>query len=516
METKTLCKITIKTDTDEFSVSAPRGTRLLDLLRQAGLSVSAPCGGNGTCGRCLVELDGCSVPACQTEVRGDCTVRLSELAGGAILSASFTAASSGAAPDRVPDRALSGPLGLAVDLGTTTVAAELLDLSDGKSLGASAVWNAQAPFGADVITRCQYCMEHPDGVRELQQVIRAQTARLCRELGVDPARLKETFVAGNTVMQHLYAGLSPVGISVAPFLPEVWFTGDEPQEPGLSYAPCVAGYVGGDITAGILASGLYSRDEISLFLDIGTNGEMALGGAGGFLGCAVASGPAFEGVGISCGMPGVDGAVSHVFRKDGDLGFEVIGNGSPKGICGSGLIDLLALLIEKRAVSGYGLLLGPDEAPEEFLPRLGEDRNGNGIFYLTEDRSVYLTAEDVRKLQLAKAAVAAGIQVLLKEAAVSAEQLDRLYLAGGFGTYMDIDSAVTVGMLPAALREKTVLLGNSSLAGARLALTDREKRAELFRIRDSFRYLELSANAEFNREYPEQMIFYEEDDDEWN
>ena len=284
----------------------------------------------------------------------------------------------------------------------------------------------------------------------------------------------------------------------------------------LRYAPCVAGYVGGDITAGLLASGLYERQERSLFLDIGTNGEMALGGAEGFLCCAVASGPAFEGAGISCGMAGTDGAVSHVRWNGREPELEVIGGGEPRGLCGSGLIDLLALLTEKRMISAYGLLLGPEEAPEGYERWLGEDDNGNGIFYLTADRRVYLTAGDVRQLQLAKAAVAAGIAVLLRKAGLRPSQLDRLYLAGGFGTYMDVSSAAAIGMLPQELTERTVLLGNASLAGARLALLNPEAREQLLEIQRSCRYLELSGDADFNREFPEQMLFDEEDEDEWN
>ncbi|MBO5544152.1 MAG: DUF4445 domain-containing protein, partial [Oscillospiraceae bacterium] len=327
--------------------------------------------------------------------------------------------------------------------------------------------------------------------------------------------LQTLFIAGNTVMQHLYAGISPAGIAVAPFRPAVFFTGDEPTEPGIRYAPCVAGYIGGDITAGLLASGLHHSRQTALFLDIGTNGEMALRLEDGFLGCAVASGPAFEGAGIACGMPGIAGAVSHVRWTGKKPEFDVIGDAPPQGLCGSGLIDLLAVLLEKGIVSGSGMLYGPDEAPDGYEDWLGEDETGHAVFYLTGDHKVFLTAADVRKLQLAKAAVSAGIAVLLKEADRKAEDLDALFLAGGFGTYMDIRSAAAIGMVPACLVERTVFLRNSSLAGARMALTLPEADRELNEIRRSFRYLELSGNVDFNREFPEQMFFYGEDVEEW-
>ena len=511
--------LTVKTDLRELSLPAQSGESLLEALRRAGVAVPASCGGRGTCGRCRVLLDGESVLACRTAVSRDAAVTLREQSGGQILGGGEAPSERGA-PDpgtgTVARDAEPSELGLAVDIGTTTIVAELLDLRSGAQLGTAAAWKAQAPYGADVISRCQYCMEHPDGTETLRAVIRAQVRGLALQLGAEPESLRRCFVAGNTVMQHLYAGLSPAGIAVAPFRPAALFIGDEPKEEGLSYAPCAAGYVGGDILAGLLASGLSRKAEHSLFLDIGTNGEMALGGAEGFVGCAVASGPAFEGVGISCGMAGIDGAVSHVRWDGGAPEWDVIGGTEARGLCGSGLIDLLAVLIEKRVVSGSGLLYGPEEAPEGFEDRLGEDENGNGIFFLTPDRRVFLTAADVRKLQLAKAAVAAGIAVLLKEAGLRAEEVDRLYLAGGFGTYMDVRSAAVIGMIPACLAERTVLLGNSSLAGAREALLHPEAREALEKIRMNFRYLELSGNAGFNEEYPEQMFFYEEDEDEWN
>ena len=509
-------EITIKTTSGTRTLPVREGDTLLDALRAAGGAVSAPCGGNGSCGQCRVHCNGKPVLACQTPAVPGCTVEIHELSGGAIAGAKDAAGPVSGAEDSKPAPKLSAALAAAVDLGTTTVVVELLNPEDGSSLGTASAWNAQASFGADVITRCQYCMEHPDGLQELKRVIRDQIRELIRSLGIEQTDLKTVFIAGNTVMQHLYAGISPAGIAVAPFQPTVFFTGDEPREKGIRYAPCVAGYIGGDITAGLLASGLLRSGKKALFLDIGTNGEMALCGEDGFLGCAVASGPAFEGVGIACGMPGISGAVSHVRWDREKPEFDVIDHAPPRGICGSGLIDLLARLIEKRLISGSGRLCGPDEAPEGYEEYLGEDEKGDGIFELTDERSVFLTAADVRKLQLAKAAVAAGIAVLLKEAKINAEDLDAIYLAGGFGTYMDIRSAAVIGMFPACLTERAVLLGNSSLSGARMALLQPETGKELEEIRKSFRYLELSGNADFNREYPEQMFFYEEDDDEWN
>ena len=503
-------KILIRCGGEIREAAASSGETLLAVLQGAGVPVSAPCGGQGRCGKCRVMLrkDGAeqTVLACGTRVDGDCAVTLETQRGGAIVTA-----------PEAEHAARSGRTGLgaALDLGTTTAVLELIDLQSGESRGLAAAWSALAAYGADVISRAQYCMEHPDGAATLRALLRGQTAALLRQLGAEPRLLTELFVAGNTVMQHLYAGLDPSPIARAPFTPPTLFEGD-PDEPGLTYAPCVAGYVGGDITAGLLASELAEQPGRHLFLDIGTNGEMALGGRDGFLCCAVASGPAFEGAGITCGMPGLPGAVSRVRWTGAAPEFDVIGDGEAKGICGSGLIDLLAVLCEKRLITGGGLLLGPEDAPAEYAACLGEDERGNGVFYLTKDRRVFLTASDVRQLQLAKAAVAAGIRVLLKKSGLCVEEIDSLSLAGGFGNYLNVESAVKIGMLPAALQGKSRVLGNASLAGARLVLRDPDARAKLSAIQRACRYVELSGDADFNLEYTEQLYFYEEEDEEWN
>ena len=488
------------------TLEALPGESLLDLLRRGGFPVSAPCGGNGTCGKCKVRLDdGRVVLACRTPAE-NCRVILEENSGGAICT------DSAAAEKSVEGRE---GLGAAVDIGTTTVAVKLFDLKDGRELGVKSAWNAQAPYGADVISRCQYIMEHEDGLARLSGLIREQVFRMADELRRGE-KIDEFFIAGNTVMEHIFMGLSPVSIAAAPFKPLSLFDSGEvfaEKDAALYCAPCVAGYVGGDITAGLLASGLDDKEECSLFLDVGTNGEMALGGRDGFLCCAVASGPAFEGAGISCGMASAGGAVSRVRWEKGGPEFQVIGGGEAKGICGSGLLDLLAMLLKLEIVDETGRLLPPDEAPEDFERWLSEDENGNGVFHLTD--SVYLSAADVRQLQLAKAAVAAGIAVLTETAGISADQIDRLYLAGGFGVHLDPYSAAAIGMLPDCLKDRTVSLGNSALAGAAMALLSGEKRKQLLKIKEKCQYLELSGNPAFNRLYPEHMMFCEEDE-LWN
>ena len=500
-----------------FELEASVGETLLEVLRRGGIALSAPCGGGGKCGKCRVELqhgeERESVLACQYRVEGDCTVHVPVLAGGSICT--------GGEDKPLPFTTGRTGLGAAVDIGTTTVALRLYDLADGKLLGIDSAWNAQAAFGADVISRCQYVMENKDGLALLCESIREQVFSLVSGLihaaGKGEEALAELYLAGNTVMEHIFMGLSPAGLAVAPFRAESLFAGGTPQQiRGVKVwsAPCAAAYVGGDIMAGLLSTGLWQKEGVSLFLDVGTNGEMALGGKDGFVCCAVASGPAFEGAGIRCGMASTPGAVSDVCWTIDGPELSVIGGGEAKGLCGSGLIKLLALLLEKGLVDETGWLLPPEEAPAGYEKWLSEDENGNGCFHLSQD--VFLSAADVRQLQLAKAAVAAGIAVLLEEAGLTAGEIDRVYLAGGFGAHLDPGAAADIGMLPEELAGKTLTVGNSALAGAAMALLDRQSREALDEIQSKCKYIELSGNRRFNEAFPQHMMFCEEDDWEWN
>lgn len=433
-----------------FELESAAVETLLETLRRGGVQLSAPCGGGGKCGKCRVELQQGerreSVLACQYRAEGDCTVYVPALAGGSICTEGQERT-----PSFTPGR--SG-LGAAVDIGTTTVAVRLYDLADGSLLGTDSAWNAQAAFGADVISRCQYVMEHEDGLALLRESIRDQVFSLAggliRAAGREESGLSELYIAGNTVMEHIFMGLSPAGLAVAPFRAESLFPGGEAKQiQGVKTwaAPCAASYVGGDIMAGLLSTGLWQKPGVSLFLDVGTNGEMALGGRDGFVCCAVASGPAFEGAGISCGMASTSGAVSDVRWDGAEPELTVIGGGEAKGLCGSGLIKLLALLLEKGLTAG---------------------------------------------------------------------EIDRVYLAGGFGTHLDPQAAAAIGMLPEELAGKTVSVGNSALAGAAMALLDGQSRAAMDEIQSKCKYIELSGDSRFNRAFPQHMMFCEEDELEWN
>lgn len=476
-------------------ISFSSGESLLALLRRCGVSVSAPCGGNGRCGKCVVELTENGVTknvlACSTFPESDCLVRLQEehadLSWNDTVSAVYHSQGE------------SG-YGAAVDLGTTTVAVKLYSLSDSKALGSASEWNAQKSCGGDVITRIDHCMKNPCGLAELSEAARSQVrgmlSGLCGENGISYSDISEIFLAGNTVMQHIFAGISPISIASAPFTPLSLFEGDREYDLDgvpLRFSPCVAGYVGGDITAGLLHTALFGKSGRSLFIDVGTNGEMALGGSEGFTACAVASGPAFEGAEISCGMPASDGAVFSVELTDGGLEYKVIGGGEAKGLCGSGLLDLVACLLELGIIDESGCI--------------EEDEDGEAIFRLTD--RVLLTQRDVRQLQLAKAAVAAGIRLLLSDGGLSFADLDALYLAGGFGNRLRVESAIRIGMLPAEMAGRIFPVGNASLAGAEQALLMPESRDTLLKIQKNCRYIELSTDPDFNEAFVDEMTFSE-------
>lgn len=513
-----MAKITVRRGGESIILEGERSETLLDALRRAGFAVNAPCGGNGKCGKCRVRMVSGTgeaewALACRTYGERDMEILLSsEEQGGDICGEGGESALFGGG---------SG-YGAAVDIGTTTVVLQLYDLRTGAALGERRDWNAQRPYGADVVSRMQYIMENENGLTCLTGLIRNQVFGmlddLCGEAGIDPLEVHTLYVAGNTVMQHLFAGLDPRAIALAPYVPEEYFDDGKPsklpERPGLAvyYAPCVAGYVGGDITAGILSAGVHKRPGKNLFLDVGTNGEMALCTEEGLLCCSVACGPAFEGAEISCGMYSVPGAVCRVDWVDGKPVTEVIGGGEARGLCGSGILDLLAMLLCLGAVDDTGRLLPPDEAPDGLEAWLDEDEDGNGVFWLTEDRNVYFTAGDVRKIQLAKGAVAAGISLLLKEAGIDPAEINGVYIAGGFGNAMRPASAAAIGMIPPELKDRVSTRGNTALSGAARVLCDPESREELLAIRRSCRYLELAGNPAFTQAFMECMMFESEDE----
>ena len=518
-------KLTVSHNGQERTLFADTGESMLDTLRNAGYSgIHAPCGGNGTCKQCKVsvigsvftvsnpseiqQLEGNEVLACRIQAAMDCTVLIPDTEAMEVVT-------SGAGNI---DPCGEG-LGVAVDIGTTTVAAFLYDLETGERLAIESGRNSQRPFGADVISRIQYS-DQPGGLHKLAAVIRAQLddaiSALCKTAARSRDDITRVSIAGNTVMQHILAELSPVTIGIAPFITLSLFGDVRPaadmfsglaENAELYIAPALAGYVGGDITAGLLSSGAWQSIEPCLFIDIGTNGEMGIGDKSGYTCCATAAGPAFEGAEIECGMDGSAGAISRVRWVDDKIEYDVIGDVEATGICGSGLIDALACMLRCGAVEESGRMVPPDEAPANIahhIKRVDEKTR----FYFTD--TVFVSAEDVRQLQLAKSAIRAGIETLMVLRELSYDDIDAVIIAGGFGAYMDVRSACTIGLLPPAMVDKTRHVGNAAGAGAVMAL-DHDVRGDLTQLKDICDYHELSSSALFMEKYIECMIFDEAD-----
>ena len=490
-------------------VEATLGETLYERIIASDIYLEAPCGGRGKCGKCLVQLspDGPKVRACQTAVTGDMDVYLPDemhmkIAGadGGVKAAAYT-----------------GPLGVGIDIGTTTVVAHLTDLSTCARLATASGVNAQRKYGADVISRIQYCAEN--GHEALTKAIRAQLSGLmlqaCKTAGANPKDIRYISIAGNTIMQHLAADLSPVAMGVAPFTPVTLFGGEVPaagiypvaDDAVIYYAPCVYSYVGGDITAGMLASDLQNFKGNCVYIDIGTNGELVLKANNRYYCCATAAGPAFEGAEIAKGMAAIQGAISHVTWSD-ERGLEltVIGDTAPVGLCGSGLMDALAVMVSTGAVDETGRLVDAEEACHPISEYLGK-LEGKNVFWLSREHDVYMIPQDVRKLQLAKAAIAGGLQTLLSVAGIRAEDINGFMLAGGFGSFMDKTSAATIGLFPKVFLPFGQTMGNTAGEGAAEALCSKAARDTLQDMMDNFEVVELSTSKVFNEQFVEQMMF---------
>jgi uncharacterized 2Fe-2S/4Fe-4S cluster protein (DUF4445 family) len=411
--------------------------------------------------------------------------------------------------------------GLAFDLGTTTVVATLLDLTTGTPVAVESMLNKQQPFGADVITRISATMLDPAALDKLRQLAQETLGELatavCDNSEVQPGEVYEVALAGNATMVHLVLGLDPEPLGVAPFimaarlLPEVRAADlGVPAHPGARAVvfPAFGAYVGGDITAGLLASGMDRDPRIRLFIDIGTNCEIALGGRDWLLATAAPAGPAFEGAAIRCGMRAADGAIESVtITDDGDLRLTVIGDTEPRGLCGSGLVDAVTALVEAGLLDSSGRLV-PDEAARRIAPRLAGRLTSAGkerIFVLHDD--IYLSQRDIRELQFAKAAIATGWRILLEEAGLTEEDVKQVLLAGSFGSYLSPKSAIRTGLVPNVPARRVIAAGNVAGEGAKMVLLSVRERAAALALLEEVRYVELSDRADFNDRFIDQLGF---------
>jgi uncharacterized 2Fe-2S/4Fe-4S cluster protein (DUF4445 family) len=409
---------------------------------------------------------------------------------------------------------------IAFDLGTTTVVATLLDLETGQPAAVRSMLNRQQPYGADVISRVSATMLDDEALGALEtrahETFAELTAEVCEEAGVDPAEVYEIVVVGNVTMTQLALGIDPEPLSMAPFivaaheLPAAtaadFGVAVHPRAPAVVF-PSLGAYVGADIVAGMLATGLTRDTRLRLFIDVGTNSEIALGSHDRVLATAAPAGPAFEAAQIRCGMRAAEGAIEGVRIAGDELELQVIGDVEPVGLCGSGLVDCVAELVRAGLLDHSGRYV-PDETAAEIAPalatrltKIGEER----VFMLAN--GVYLSQRDVRELQFAKASIATGWQILLGELGVTPEDISQVLLAGSFGAYLSPASAVKIGLVPRMALPRIVSAGNVASEGAKMAALSVRERAEARSIIHEVEYVELSGRADFNDMFVDQLAF---------
>jgi uncharacterized 2Fe-2S/4Fe-4S cluster protein (DUF4445 family) len=591
-----------------IGVDVKDGATILDAAIAAGVQVNSVCGGKGTCGKCMVIVDGpvegdphSLSPeevrvgyrlACNTQVRGDVSVFVPE--ESQVSEHQIIATYRGReVPDLTPltevrrldltaptlednlgdlervacalgVKVLDVPLpllrtlpdtlreggwqltallsrqdgtvrlmdidkgskgranyGLAVDVGTTTIAAELFDLNTGRAVAQASDYNRQLVCGEDVLSRIAYAEEN--GVERLTELVvdtvNGLAAQLCAERdkrrrfhpGTCDDDIAAVVISGNTAMVHMLLGLDPTNIRYSPYipianLPPVLLAGEIgmralPEAP-LYCVPGRAGYVGGDITSDILLSGLHLSDKLTMLIDVGTNGEVVLGNQDWIVGCSTSAGPAFEGGEVSCGMRAMGGAIDTVCISDRDLSITTIGNARPRGICGSGLIDLIAQMF----LGGYLDKKGRINAHSSERVRAA----GRGLeFILNHEagrKDLTVTEEDIANVVRTKAAIYAGCSVLLHSVDKTFEDVDRMCIAGGFGSYINIDNAQAIGLLPDLPRDRFDFLGNASLGGAKLCLLSESIRREAREVYSMMTYLDLSSSQAFFDQYSSALF----------
>ncbi|MCL5076233.1 MAG: ASKHA domain-containing protein [Chloroflexi bacterium] len=408
--------------------------------------------------------------------------------------------------------------GLAFDIGTTTVVGMLLDLHSGRQLAVSPALNAQANYGADVVSRIALVMNEPSGLNKLQhevsKTINGIIGELLQQTGVRRENIYEATIVGNTCMHHLLLGIKPISLAVAPYAPVVTDPlAVKAKELGIDIhprasvfaLPNIAGFVGSDTVGVILATGLHRSEEIKLAIDIGTNGEIVLGNKDRLLACSTAAGPAFEGAHIMNGMRGTEGAIERVWIDD-DVKVQVIGRRKPRGICGSGLIDAVAEMYRAGVIDQSGRLINGEEAadrlPKSLSSRLITTTQGPGfVLYSDRHSAVVITQRDIRELQLAKGAIRAGIEILKKELGIEDDQITEVLLAGAFGSYVHPPNVVAIGLIPPLPEERLVSVGNAASVGSRMALLSMAARDIAKDIARRVQYIELSARPDFQEKF---------------
>lgn len=480
------------TQTMQLDFSAPQP--LTQVLSAAGITVSQPCGGRGICGKCAVTLFGqVSAPSnaernlgtrlsCQAVLTGDAEVVLPNVLP--IQQVEGGSTSSLPAPAAMP-----GQYGAAIDIGTTTIALLLYNLTNGRCIGASSMLNPQTAVAGDVIGRIDAALHgNADKLRiQAEAALQTLLAAACAQAAIPVNDVSSLVVTGNTTMLYLLIGRDPYSLSRAPFIADHLFGNEVSLLSRRTYLPCcMHAFVGADSACALLASGMTEHPETALLCDVGTNGELALWHQGHLYTASTAAGPAFEGAGISCGCMSIPGAIDQVNLVNGSLFCHTIGETRAIGICGSGLLDTIAAALDLGLIDETGYI---------------EDE------YIQLCDGIKLVQSDIRSIQLAKAAIHAGILSLLDAAGCTPEDVSALYLAGGFGSHLNIRSAVRIGLIPAAFENKVRVIGNAAIDGAARLLLDTSLRESISAMQHCAKHIRLDGNPVFADLYIESMLF---------
>lgn len=497
-------------------IQARRDENLLEVLRRHDVFVDAPCSGQQRCGKCKITVKNHGYTLNEKELS---YLTDNEEASNTILACFHTVdrnldiypaeendtneIETGYQAFKVKEAKYEAqaymkanyPIGIGIDIGTTTLAVSLINLVTHEVLDIRKRLNPQKAYGADVISRIMYVQEHQDG--KLSTLIRENIEAMSQELidskGYNPAHIEAMVISGNTTMIYLLLGIDPAALAVAPFTTidmqmKVCDSMSLFKKLGtfeVTILPWISAYVGGDIVSGLFATHMIDKDETIVFVDIGTNGEMVLKTGGRLLSAATAAGPAFEGANIKCGMGSINGAICEIRANGEGYDLETLGNSKAIGICGSALIDAVALLHQQGYVDDMGFM----EKPMMFKDEIG------------------IYPEDIRQVQLAKAAISAGIEVLLSEAGITYKDIDAFYLAGGFGSHLNVENSAYIGLIPKEVADKVTVVGNSSLAGSVRYLLEVNGAKEVEALRTTCEYIELSSNMKFNEAYVMGMTF---------
>jgi uncharacterized 2Fe-2S/4Fe-4S cluster protein (DUF4445 family) len=518
--------ITFKPDGRQISVHS--GATLLDAAGQAGIILNTVCGGKGICKKCLVQLepDGREVLACQYHINSDLTVivphssRFFEhkfLTEGVVPQTKIQ-------PDIYKKYSKFGSVfGVAIDIGTTTVVAKLVDMTNGQLLATLADLNPQTRFGDDVISRINYAQTDVK-LAELHKIIidciNKLTVKLCKQASINANEIFEICVVGNTTMNHIFLKLPVVQLGQAPYKAFSLDAKDlSPANLALQINSAgnihtvenIAGFVGSDTVAVALAADISSAKDLTLAVDIGTNGEIVLGNKDKLYAASCAAGPAFEGARISCGSRAMDGAIQAVVINEDDIDVDVIGNCDPLSICGSGLIDAVAVLLDLGIIDPTGRFTKPTNLPPKVFSRIVK-HNNQPAFILAErratsDERLLLTQQDIREVQLAKAAIRAGAKLLQKKIGIVDNDIKQVLLAGAFGNYIRRESALRIGLLPKLPLERIKFIGNAAASGAEMVLLNQKCRTQAKKLARKIEYIEIAHEKDFESVFTDSMSF---------